>query len=394
MPGAVSPLLLSLVLLGFEDRAEARARSFSDEEVFVDLVEAARLTLSVSEQRNVAELNYSPSLTLFSVGTSQMDLATFHTLSGMVAHTYRRGYVSLHESLTIGRENFRLALTPSAFELPDPTDPTLTPKAPGAAAAQASVFDRLVWFGSTTTTLSLGQMLTPRTNLFEYASYGVHGGLDPGARELYPFFRQLSVGGGVTHSLSLRDTLLSGVDAQRTSTSDDVEVDILILREAWTHVVSPTTTTSLMAGASYASQRSPTGDIRLWLPVAEAGVVTTWASYPRRSLSATVGVAPVADWLSGLLDYRAYGSLALTETRGRLSWSVATSATSSIGSTGDSDLTAIVVSGLVSYQKTPELFFDASAGTSWLLFDEQVGAPPALWNVSAGVTYRPRAWRL
>ena len=86
--------------------------------------------------------------------------------------------------------------------------------------------------------------------------------------------------------------------------------------------------------------------------------------------------------------------VALTETRGRLSWSVATSATSSIGSTGGRDLTAIVVSGLVSYQKTPELFFDASAGTSWLLFDEQVGAPPALWNVSAGVTYRPRAWRL
>lgn len=394
MPAAFSPLLLSLVLVGFEDRAEARTRSFGGEEVFVDLVESARLTLSVSEQRNVAELDYAPSFTLFSVGTSQMDLATFHTLSGMVAHTYRRGYVSLHESLSIGRQNFRLALTPSTFVPTDPSDPTFNPEAPGSAAARTSVFDRLVWFGSTTTTLSLGQTLTPRTHLFEYASYGVHGGLDPGGQDLYPLFRQLSVGGGVTHSLSPRDTLLSGVDAQRTSTASDIDVDLLIVREAWTHAVSALTTTNLMAGASYASQRSPTGDLRYWLPLAEASVVTNLASYPRRSFSATVGIAPVADWLSGLLDYRAYGSLALAETRGRLSWSVATSATSSIGSTDTSDLTAIVVSGIISYQKTPELFFNAAAGTSWLLFDEQVGVPPALWYVSAGITYRPRSWRL
>jgi hypothetical protein len=396
MPGPTH-LLLPLALVAFEERTEARVHAFSAEAARLDLVQNARLRLSVDDQRNTAALAYAPTLLLLSAGSPDNEVALFHTFDALLTHRYRRGFVSLSQATTFGRNNFRLALAPTtAPDTSSPSSPAnVALQPPGAPASRGPVFDEVVWFGSTMTTLTLGQTLTPRLSAYEYANYSVHGGLDSQARALFPTQHQQTLGTGLVSLLSPRDTVTSGIDAQRTSTTGLNEIYLLALRERWQHEFSARTNGTLSVGAAYAVERDPQQDSPgPWLPLAEAGVTTGWSETGTQSrLAAYVGVTPAVDWFSGQLDHRAYANLTLSQSHHTRRWFVTGSAVTSLDQSVDSSLTAVALVIGASQLLSPELTLDSTLSTSWQLFESQ-DTPAFLWMGTVALTYRPRAWPL
>lgn len=398
MTGSLALLLAPLVLVGFEDRVETRVRTFAGDEPRVDVVESATLQLSISGQRNTATLAYSPMLLLLSVGTPEMAVGFAQTFSGTATHTYRRGYVSLQQGANLARNNLRLTLVPQPSAPAEPSESPTVPQPPGSAASGGPLFDEVVWFGSTQTTLALGQTLSPRLSTHEYVSYAAHGGLGSSTTNLYPRQYQQAAGAGVSQVLSRRDTLTHGADAQRTFTSGRAQVYVLSLRETWAHVFSGNTSGQLSGGLAYARelgvQREGRAGLDTWLPVGEASLTTRQSrGGARTSLTAVAGVAPTVDWLSGRLDQRGFGSLTFNREKRRFAWYVGANGMSSLDQSTENALTVVALAAGASQRLNRELFVDANITASRQLFAEGA-ASSTLWMAFAGLTYRPNPWRL
>ena len=399
MTGSLAVLLAPLVVVGFEDRVETRVRTFGDGAPRVDLVESASLQLSISGQRNSATIGYAPMLLLLSVGTPEQAVGFAQAFDGTVNHTYRRGFVSLQQSAVLARNNLRLTLVPQPLDPAGPSDQTPTvPLPPGSAASGSAFYDTVVWFGSTRTSLALGQTLSPRLRLHESASYSAHGGLGSATETLYPRQYQQAAGAGLSQTLTRRDTLTHGLDAQRTTTSGRAQVYVLSLRETWAHVFSSATSGQLAAGLAYAREADVPEEGRepldTWLPVGEASLMSRWSGEgARAALTAAVGVAPTVDWLSGRLDQRGYVNLAFTEERRRFTWFVGGSGMTSLDQSTPNALTIAAVAAGASQRWSREISVDANVTASRQLFGENISAS-TLWMAFAGITYRPNPWRL
>lgn len=396
MAGPAALLLAPLVLAGFEDRVEARARAFTDGPARIDLVESARFELRMNGERNQLSLSYAPTLLVLSVTTpEETALGLGQTLDATVTHTYRRGFVSLQQAATLTRNNLRLTLgaqaaAPSGGSMAAP----VTPPVPSGDANVGPLFDQLVWFGSTRTTLGFGQNLARRWNAYEYASYGVQGGLDSDDLAFYP--RQLEVGGGagIQQNVSRADDLTHGVNGRHFRNSRGPEVLLIDARESWRHRFTERSFATLSAGVAYASERDEAGRDDTWRPIAEAGLETRWSARGYiTALEVAAGVVPTVDLFTGRLDQRAFGRAALAQDRHAYRWYVAANGISSLEVDQEDSLSSVAGSAGIGRPLTPELTLEASILVSWQL-RAQEETPPALWMTSVGLTYRPRPLRL
>ncbi len=410
MAGPLPHLLVPLVLVTFQDRAETRVRTSGEEAPAADFVDTATVELAVSGRGTRVSLGYAPAVTVYDVGTNEMELALYQTLNADLTYTFRRGFVSLRQSVGVGRQNLRAALSPlaDAEATDDPTSQLGGAAGPASgAASQGPVFDQVSFVGTTSTTLTLGQQLSRRFTLSEYGEYSVSGGLDAVSRDLYPTTRRQTVGIGGTYASTSRDNFSSGASAQvaktsgaiailddGTATSEQVDATILTGRGGWDHAFSRLTTGSLQLGATY-SVESVDGDVQAasWNPLAELSLDTGWTSGATEStFGVATGYATTTDSFTGRLDQRVYGTLSLRQQRRRLSWFIAGTGTASVSNDRDDALTLASAAAGTSYEFEEDFSVDAGATVSVQLFGGQ-DVPPAVWAGTLSLTYSPSAWR-
>lgn len=387
---AFAQLLVPLVVLALQDRTEARLRSFDQGDPRLDLANIPSVNLALTSERTEATLTYSPAFTLLAVGAPDFDFVTFHTVEGQLTYRFRRGFMSLRESANFGQNNFRLTLAPGVTDpsAPRPTDPDVpaTPNTPSAAPTQGRVLDQVVWYASSTTTLTFGQSLSARTNLYEYATYGVRGGLDDVAAETYPLQQQLAVGTGVGVQVSRRDTLTSTIGGQQVRTRGFADAYVVGVQEDWARILSARVRGNLAAGLGYGFGTDLDGnETRRFFPTLTLRL--TADVLPQASLNASVALAPVVDQFTGAIDQRVTWLLAFNQSFGKFSWTASANGTVSVDQSTSTSITSAGGTLGAFYQLSRDFSVDARASSS---FQVLAGVEPSsLWIGLIGLTYKP-----
>jgi hypothetical protein len=301
------------------DRAEARARvtQGATPTVGYDVVNDASARLRVTDRRWDLLLGYSANVIAPDVETSLAPIV-LHFGNTEVAWHDRRLRLSLGEAVTYGQQNAALLQGGGA---------TLDGK---PVAVQALYAPTTIHFASIRTIGSAQLQLDRRWMTRVMGVYLVSGGLDAAARTVAPYLRSPSVDAVLSYQATRIDWVETRVDGQlsdaeaspcaatihgaNVTTSCAPQVQTGQIVEAWRHAVSRSSQLSLGAGASGLRIRlRPTAEYSSFLlPSAVAAFDYRTGSDGDRSLvRGDLQVAPVLDYVTGLGDYRAQGTLQL-----------------------------------------------------------------------------------
>jgi hypothetical protein len=403
MFGPLPLLLAPLTVLNFEDRSEVRVRPNQGEAAAIDLVNAAKVGVTVATRESSFGATYSPMFTYYQVGQENSIPGLFHGASLNFSQAFSRVFFGLTETLSAGQTNFRIGatapITPTAPNGSETPAPPAVPPTSGLPPAQSGAKDAFLWYGSSRTILTVGEILSKRSTLFQSAFYGIESGLDDTARANYPL--QTSLGGsfGSTYQLAKRDSLGTTLAGSFVRTNQPIGANlpnrdalILSVSESWAREMARGLSGQMLLGLSWTQDQS--GDAPPARTIYPTASVSLTGELPLRStLQGALGLGPLVDRFTGAIDYRGTWSVVYTQTRTRLIWSVGTAGASSLNLDSPNSIATAGVSGTIAYALADEWFVDARTGTSWQLLGANENTP-FLWTLAAGLTFRPQPERL
>lgn len=398
MPTLVATVFAQAVSLSVGDTSRLAAHRI-DETNGYEARTTPNATLFVETRRVNYSLAYTPSFTQYWGEAVDANFALFHTGQANATMNFRRATATLSQTVTYGKENFRLRLQPvtAPEEQQDPTGPT-PGQPPDTVDGQNTSLNEVVYSVSSTTSLGMGYQLTRRHALTAWSAYNISKGLGA-SREAYPYQRQISGGLGLGYSLTRNDVLTTELRGGRTYTDPDIVVTYGDLTESWGRTFQSGLTLSLAAGFYYTRTETSEGvqEEELAFGLGPAGNITV--SYPwssggaRYILSLSTGVAPETDRLTGIGDPRATWNASLFRIKRRLTLSIQTSGASSLYRDRDTAVTLAAVEAGASYQVLRELYLDAGLAMSGqnLVQDD---SKTYIYTGFIGFTYQPSRIRL
>ena len=317
MSPLLGPILAQLVTLGVSDRTEGRRVIAEDS--YSEVATFPRVGLNFGWKHTTLSLGYGPSITITPIGESDTSVLILHTGTLVASHRWARSTLSVGESLSYGRVDFRAQAlaAPGSAPITGPT-PGGTPTpvnggtsggstgsgAPSAATNASRAFDRPLTFASSATTLSLTHAVSAQLTLSGALSYFASGAVGEDRTDVYPSSRGPGALGAATYQANRHDAFATTVSTQFASSTNGNNGWLLLANESWRHQFSKGTASSLGSGLSLTRNSQPDGLIYYSVyPNFLAGISSS-SSFGRSQLTVGTGLssAPAIDPVRALVD--------------------------------------------------------------------------------------------
>ncbi len=335
------PIFAQALSVNLADRTEIRTREDGLGQ-HLDLLETPRLELKAASYRTQWSLVYSPSISLFDLGSQATPPLLFQSLALNTNITIsRRTSVYFNEYGMYGYQNFR-ALSVAPVNSTAPTGgPGGSTAAPGTGstgagplAAQAGVQPSSLQFGLVSSTVGAGHRFAPRWRGNVSASYMYSGGLDAGSELYMPRSREFIETVSLVHSASTRDELgpqfngLQGTTqpyaALTTATHSPTDALVVDGMMTWTRRIARNISGSVSGGVAYAAVTRDDETNRAILPVGGAYLEASKSMDGWRSTaSISETYAPFIDRLLGTISERAMTAVTVQSRKADLTLRVA-----------------------------------------------------------------------
>jgi hypothetical protein len=307
----------------------------------LDVANTASAIFAATDRRWLFSAVYSPSITFsdleHGVGPSNPPLV-FQTLSGVAAWHAQFTRLSLAESVSFGHFNSSYLFqpgTPSGTSSPGLVPP-LTTTTPGGAtsATTTQLVPRPidVYYGSSTTTLTLGQAIGRRSALSLGGGFFVAGGLDEQSRLVTPVaygpradasysyaitreLRTITIGHAELSNLSATQCYTQNGDIVPGFTFCRPQNEYASVSEGLRDQLSRTTAVSVDAGIALTRYRTDVPKPYKENLYPEGGASLTHRLGPRglETLILSATVSPIPNLLTGQILYGTQGSVTLID---------------------------------------------------------------------------------
>jgi hypothetical protein len=353
------------------DRSELRVRD-SNEPIgpTLDLETTPAVTARLRARAWALELGYAPRFLLRQIDHGPQAEA-LHSGSLGATYRFRGGEVSVRSEGSYGTQSFT-ALTAA----PDASG--ALPQLPGASS---------IGYVSSRTSLAVRWARGTRLALGGRAEYALAGGADAVARALVPLQHGPAVALDADVALTRTDHLVTTVSFAQATFSPGPDDLLTEAQVAYRARSGRRTDVLVAAGAAVLAWRAPGAAARATAyPVAEAGLLRRFPPQ-RLEAGASLRLAPVVSWLSGVVDERLQGNASLTWTPTRRTTVRAlASVAQTVPPAADAALTLVLGEAAVALQANHSVRLEAGTRGAWQSQRGAQSAPPQ-WVLFLGATF-------
>jgi hypothetical protein len=271
MSPLLGPILAQLVTLSVSDRTEAR--HVATDVNYSEVATYPRVNLAVGWKKTTLNLGYSPAITVTPLATADdPQVLVFQSGNLAMSRRWQRTTLTLTESVGYGRVNLRsqalgdprgVAATGAPTGNAPPPGTGAQPGAgptmggPGTNALPALALDTPITYGSSTTALTVTELLSARLQLSGGINYMVSGALSDVPGDAYPAVRGPGAQLATTYQPAPDDTFTTVAFSQLAYTSNGNRAWLLTGNEIWAHRLSRRTNGTLGAGLSLTRNSQP-----------------------------------------------------------------------------------------------------------------------------------------
>jgi hypothetical protein len=262
------------------------------------------------------------------------------------------------------------------------------PNAPGVEPELTGrAFDRVVRFGSLTTTVRLEQFVSSTTSVGGELSHTVSSGLDDSTRADYPLVMSESGLVFATHRLTRRDDVDASFVVQHARAPDDTVGWVSLLSATYHHRFAPLTNGHVGAGVASTLTQLPSDiDIVSIYPTFDTGIThATRVGRGMLSMHAEAASGPVLDLTTALVDPRVGIGAGVGWTLEALS--MYANGTSALSLNGDADaFNNITGTAGIAYALGAGFSVDTGVRAAWQTLGGTTLVPPS-WAVFIGISW-------
>jgi len=410
MSPLLGPILAQLVTLSLSDRTEGRYIASDDK--YFEAATLPRAGLNFGWKHTTLTLGYGPSLTVTPLDPKDAQLVVFHNAIVAASYRWRRTTVGVSQYLGFGEVNFQtLALAdPRAGTTNVPADKpgtgngATTPPANGGTAGtpgstpggttipgatQIKATNRIVTYATSSTTLNVGQVLTPVLRLYGEVGYLITGSVGKNATADFPVVKGPRALATVYYSVTPRDDAVSTASWQYAGSSTGVDSWIALASEGWAHAFDPHTNGRVSGGVSMTRTSQPDGLIAYSIyPTFNSSINhTTPLDRGMLSYGFSAGAAPVLDPVRALVDPRVNLLGLVGWGRNRFSTNLALGSLLTLDKQNTAGALSTATGSLtVGYRLADGLSADCGTRAAWQRFEGQTTIPLS-WAAFVGLTY-------